>query len=97
MDYTWANEILDKELPRLFEKRKSESEAGTVSQNEQWFLIFLSVSSCFKTFMTFSVFVLYDFLTTNFVSDREFQKLWQAHLRLLRRGLRREDWAQVVM
>jgi len=33
VDYAWANEILDKEIPRLFEKRKSESEAGTVSQN----------------------------------------------------------------
>jgi len=29
VDYAWANEILDKEIPRLFEKRKSESEAGT--------------------------------------------------------------------
>jgi acetolactate synthase-1/2/3 large subunit len=27
VDYAWANEILDKEIPRLFENRKAESEA----------------------------------------------------------------------
>jgi acetolactate synthase-1/2/3 large subunit len=30
IDYTWANEILDVELPRLFEKRKSDAAAETV-------------------------------------------------------------------
>lgn len=39
IDYTWANEILDHELPGMFVKRKSEAAAGVVSPR-QWLMFF---------------------------------------------------------
>jgi hypothetical protein len=45
VDYTWANEILDHELPHIVKDLKSESEAGTVSKSNPFAPILLKRGS----------------------------------------------------
>ncbi len=45
VDYTWANEILDHELPHMVKQLRSESEAGTVSKSNPFAPISLKLGS----------------------------------------------------
>ncbi len=45
VDYSWANEILDHELPHMVKQLKSESESGTVSKSNPFAPILLKPGS----------------------------------------------------
>jgi hypothetical protein len=92
IDYTWANEILDVELPRLFEKRKSDAAAETVS-SKKWLLSFL-VRFCVCSFLSKRGCLCAPRLSHDqFVLGRLFRKTWLVQLQFLFR----EAWAKIVM